>query len=536
VDAGKLTGALPAIDGSALTGVTASAVSADSVGTTQIIASTITLADLNTSDIDTRYVTTGTAQSISGVKTITSDWVNTANPWADNEVSDTLTLGAASSVNLAALQAGSLPANVIASSIAVNAVQNASIVSMASSKLTGALPAIDGSALTGVTASAVAANSVGTTQIIASTITLADMNLGDISTYYVTTGTAQNISGVKTITSDWDNTAFPWADNEVSDTLTLGAASSVNLAALQAGSLPGNVIASSIAVGAIGSDQILDGAIINNDISATAAIQLSKLEKDPSVSGVINNSTNPVDWTKLKNVPAAIADGTDGVWVEGSDVFVSSSSTIDFSTPVFTVTESPAGEANIGINSSSVTLQGNTFNGPNQLTKLNASGLVPNDNIDGSSITKMGIIQAGHGLAISRHTSSSTINMGFFPMIGSDLSGFGGTFNCSISWGCTTSATDVNITPMPVAGQVGDLFMTIETAPGAGDAWDCSIFINGAATPVTCQMAGAAATSCSDTTHTATIAAGDRIGVRCVETGTANNTNSVGYSFTFQPD
>ena len=29
--------------------------------------------------------------------------------------------------------------------------------------------------------------------------------------------------------------------------------------------------------------------------------------------GTINDSTNPVDWSKLKNVPAAFADGTDDV-------------------------------------------------------------------------------------------------------------------------------------------------------------------------------------------------------------------------------
>lgn len=59
----------------------------------------------------------------------------------------------ASQVPAAGVQAGELGAGVIASSIAVGAVQDESIVGMSSSKLSGALPAIDGSALTGVTAS-----------------------------------------------------------------------------------------------------------------------------------------------------------------------------------------------------------------------------------------------------------------------------------------------------------------------------------------------------------------------------------------------
>ena len=51
------------------------------------------------------------------------------------------------------ISAGSLGGSVIASSIAVNAVQDGSIVGMTSSKLSGALPAISGASLTAVTAS-----------------------------------------------------------------------------------------------------------------------------------------------------------------------------------------------------------------------------------------------------------------------------------------------------------------------------------------------------------------------------------------------
>ena len=43
---------------------------------------------------------------------------------------------------------------------------------------------------------------------------------------------------------------------------------------------------------------------------ATAAA-LTTLSTSLSTSGTINNGGNPVDWTKLKNVPAGLADGTD---------------------------------------------------------------------------------------------------------------------------------------------------------------------------------------------------------------------------------
>jgi hypothetical protein len=39
-------------------------------------------------------------------ETITGNWVNTTNPWADNEVSDTITVGASGSVNISALPYG----------------------------------------------------------------------------------------------------------------------------------------------------------------------------------------------------------------------------------------------------------------------------------------------------------------------------------------------------------------------------------------------------------------------------------------------
>jgi hypothetical protein len=45
---------------------------------------------------------------------------------------------------------------------------------------------------------------------------------------------------------------------------------------------------------------------------------------------------------------------------------------------------------NSEIDGSSVTKQGNTFNGTNQLLQLNSSGLVPHAEIDASSVTKLG--------------------------------------------------------------------------------------------------------------------------------------------------
>ncbi|MFC1566932.1 hypothetical protein ACFL4A_03725, partial [bacterium] len=61
----------------------------------------------------------------------------------------------------------------------------------------------------------------------------------------------------------------------------------------------------------ITSADIVDGTLLDIDISASAGIQLSKLANDPSISGTINAVGNPVDWTRLKNVPTDFADGVD---------------------------------------------------------------------------------------------------------------------------------------------------------------------------------------------------------------------------------
>lgn len=63
----------------------------------------------------------------------------------------------------------------------------------------------------------------------------------------------------------------------------------------------------------------------------------------------------------------------------------------------------------LSINPSSGTLQGNTFNGNSQLLQLSASGLVPNANVDGSSITKQGILVAGSNITLTPAAGTLTI-------------------------------------------------------------------------------------------------------------------------------
>ncbi|MBI5744360.1 MAG: hypothetical protein HY952_07410 [Elusimicrobia bacterium] len=137
----KLSGALPAISGASLTGVTAAAVAAGNV-------------------------TAGTLGA----------------------------LVVASSVPAANVGVGLLGAQVVASSHAVNSVQDNAIVGMTSSKLSGALPAISGASLTGVTAAAVAAGNVtaGTlgALVVASSVPAANIGVGDLGAQVVASSLA----------------------------------------------------------------------------------------------------------------------------------------------------------------------------------------------------------------------------------------------------------------------------------------------------------------------------------------------------------
>jgi len=166
-------------------------------------------------------------------ETILANWANTANPWADNEVSDTLTIGASSTVNDAALSAN---VSLLGSSISLT------------SEVTGNLPVgnlnsgTDASASTFWRGDGAWATPAGGGDVAGPGTTVVS---GNVVSWNGTTGTLVQDSGVaaanladlsaaETIAGNWVNTANPWADNEVADTLTIGASSTVADGALSA--------------------------------------------------------------------------------------------------------------------------------------------------------------------------------------------------------------------------------------------------------------------------------------------------------------
>jgi hypothetical protein len=76
--------------------------------------------------------------------------------------------------------------------------------------------------------------------------------------------------------------------------------------------------------------------------------------------------------------------------------------------------------------------------------------------------------------------------------------------------------------PMPVAGTLSSLFIKVDSNPG-GTSITYTVRKNGVNTAVTCAIAGGAATTCSDVTHTVVFAAGDLISIGSLKAGAAGN-------------
>ncbi|MDA8132692.1 MAG: hypothetical protein M0011_14405, partial [Elusimicrobia bacterium] len=153
--ASKLTGSYPALNGSAITSLTGANVSGNITGNAANITGSLAASQVASGALGSAVIASSIAVGAVQDASIVG--------MSGSKVSGNITGNAANITgSLAASQvaSGALGSSVIASSVAVGAVQDASIVGMAAAKLSGALPAIDGSALTGVVASNVSAAGV----------------------------------------------------------------------------------------------------------------------------------------------------------------------------------------------------------------------------------------------------------------------------------------------------------------------------------------------------------------------------------------
>ncbi len=109
------------------------------------------------------------------------------------------------------------------------------------------------------------------------------------------------------------------------------------------------------------------------------------------------------------------------------------------------------------------------------------------------------------------------------------LAGFGATDYMGPGNCLSNLATDVQIS-LPRASTTTNLSVILDTAPGGSNSFTFTILKNGTATSLTCQITGSA-TTCSDTSHTVSFAAGDTLVLQATSTTTANATQC-GWSLT----
>ncbi|MCP3938990.1 MAG: hypothetical protein GY708_26890, partial [Actinomycetia bacterium] len=166
---------------------------------------------------------------LDAAETIGADWDNTTNPWSDDEVSDTLTVGVAGSVADDALSANVVlkdVTNTFTSStespiLIQPAVAPAVDTILLDMKDTAGASNFSVDAEGDVTATSFSGDGSGLTSLNAG-----ELNSGEISGDRLPSSVA-DLDVPETVSANWDNTANPWSDAEVSDTLTVGAESTV---------------------------------------------------------------------------------------------------------------------------------------------------------------------------------------------------------------------------------------------------------------------------------------------------------------------
>ena len=96
-----------------------------------------------------------------------------------------------------------------------------------------------------------------------------------------------------------------------------------------------------------------------------------------------------------------------------------------------------------------------------------------------------------------------------------------GTQFFPIGGGGVSSTTETNVdVESPAAVTVTNFYVQLSAAVGAGNSVAFTWRKNAADTAITCTISGASATTCNDTTHTATLAQADLIDIKAVGTGT----------------
>lgn len=102
-----------------------------------------------------------------------------------------------------------------------------------------------------------------------------------------------------------------------------------------------------------------------------------------------------------------------------------------------------------------------------------------------------------------------------------------GVANCSTSGGPGFAGASNRSVPAAFGGTLKNLQIVLATAPGTGNTATFTAYVNGSSTGLTCQVANSA-TTCADTTDSATFTAGQSLAVQEVTSASASPSQFAG--------
>lgn len=138
-------------------------------------------------------------------------------------------------------------------------------------------------------------------------------------------------------------------------------------------------------------------------------------------------------------------------------------------------------------------------------------------------LTPTGTPNAQTRLQIAAKLTSSTVGEGTILSVGSGNPSQSALNYIPIGGVHTWIATEASASSlMPTTGVIDQLYVVVSGAPGTAKSYDFTLYKNGSPTSLTCQVAGNAATTCSDlnTGHAISVAATDLISIESSPTGT----------------
>ena len=132
------------------------------------------------------------------------------------------------------------------------------------------------------------------------------------------------------------------------------------------------------------------------------------------------------------------------------------------------------------------------------------------------------IYQCSAGNVWTQQLNSGTATGGGITVYsGTGLTVTANTYYLPIGGGGTLSTTETNVdVDSPSAATITNFYVQQNVAIGAGNTATYTWRKNASSQSVTCQIAGAVATSCSDTTHSFSVSQGDLLTIQLVTTGT----------------